>query len=139
MIRWQSVGDREVLPVLAVESRQTAAPGATPDYAVPIDQQRNDIVGVVGDVDTFKAHLDLLTGVVTRLLGRIPVELDLLPYQFIRGAEAVFVFDAIGVPAWTPISASDPFEHRECAFVLYVDNFNPVEPASWSVVKALYR
>ncbi|MFH1689827.1 MAG: hypothetical protein ABIE42_06260 [Candidatus Eisenbacteria bacterium] len=53
--------------------------------------------------------------------------------------EAVYVFDALGVPAWAPISTSDPYVHRECAFVLYVDNFNPVEPASWSVVKAMFR
>ena len=55
------------------------------------------------------------------------------------GGEAVYIFDVLGITDWAPISSSDPYEHRECAFVLYVDAFNATEPSSWSVVKAMYR
>ncbi len=53
--------------------------------------------------------------------------------------EAVYVFDALGVPDWSPISSSDPYEHRECAFVLYADQFSATEASSWSGIKAMFR
>lgn len=55
------------------------------------------------------------------------------------GAEAVQIFDVMGVPDWEPISSQDPYEHRECAFVLYKDVINPVRPSSWSMIKGMYR
>lgn len=55
------------------------------------------------------------------------------------GGEAVHVFDSLGVTEWTPYSCVEPYEHRECAFVLYKDVFNPVADASWTRVKRLFR
>lgn len=55
------------------------------------------------------------------------------------GSEAVRVFDAMGMDEWEPVSASDPYLERECAFVLYKDVINPVQPSSWTAIKGLYR
>ncbi|MBD3348115.1 MAG: hypothetical protein GF400_02830 [Candidatus Eisenbacteria bacterium] len=55
------------------------------------------------------------------------------------GGEAVYVFDALGIDEWAPVSSSDPYEHRECAFVLYKDEISPVEQASWTRIKGLFR
>jgi len=55
------------------------------------------------------------------------------------GGEAVYVFDALGVTDWAPVSSSDPYEHRECAFVLYQNITSPVAESSWTCIKGLFR
>ncbi len=55
------------------------------------------------------------------------------------GGEAVLIFDAMGVDEWEPLSASDPYLERGCAFVLYSDQMNPVASSSWSAIKGLFR
>jgi hypothetical protein len=55
------------------------------------------------------------------------------------GAEAVNVFDALGVTEWTPYSCDDPYEHRECAFALYAEEISATEDSSWGNIKAMYR
>lgn len=52
--------------------------------------------------------------------------------------EAVVVFPALGIPEWTAASLVIG-EYAELAFVLYGEPANPVENATWSSVKAMFR
>jgi hypothetical protein len=54
------------------------------------------------------------------------------------GCEAVLKSDYFGVPNWTALSALIGY-HFEPSYVIYGETYSPVEDASWSTVKALYR
>ena len=52
--------------------------------------------------------------------------------------QAVLKSDYFGVPDWTPLDGLLGYWF-EPAFVIYGETFSPVEDATWSTVKALYR
>lgn len=63
--------------------------------------------------------------------------LECLP-EYYWNDEAVMVFPELGVPDWTRASLVTG-EYAELSFVLYGEVMNPVEAASWSSVKAMFR
>src|SRR3569832_1945252 len=95
VIGGKSVLHGENTPSLAVESRETAAPGAAPHHAVVGDRERDDVIGVIRDVHTLKALLDLLLSVVRRGLTWVARELDVVAHLLERRAEPVGVLPVI--------------------------------------------
>src|SRR3569832_2205980 len=73
----------EITRSLAVESRETAAPGAAPHHAVVGDRERDDVIGVLRVVYTLKALLDLLLSVVRRGLTWVARELDVVVFLLV--------------------------------------------------------
>jgi hypothetical protein len=60
----------------------------------------------------------------------------LAEYQY--GCEAVLKSDYFGVYDWTPLSVLIGY-HFEPSYVIYGETFSPVEDATWSTIKELYR
>src|SRR6185369_2343633 len=88
VVAGQPVLDGVVPELLAVEVRQPAAPGAGPHGAVAIGHQRDDVVRVVGGVDTLQPHFLLLPRVVARYLGRVVLERLVVLHQVVISALA---------------------------------------------------
>src|SRR3569832_79252 len=95
VIGGETVLHGEITPGLTIESRETAAPGAAPHHAVVGDSERDDVIGVIRDVHTLKALLDLLLSVVRRGLTWVARELDVVAHLLERRAEPVGVLPVI--------------------------------------------
>ncbi len=125
VIARQTVFHCVVSPLVAIESCQSASPGARPHRAFGIHMQGDDVVGIECDVHVLQTHFLFLAGMMLRVLRGVVDELNLVFHQLVGRAQPILVIP-IGPPALL-IASQPSFRCKpDFAVVAFVQGIDPI-------------